>query len=69
MESLQKQLVKKNYVILNITLNGARPKWQGTKWYGQNGTDKMVWTKWYEDKIVQNSHLTAQLALICQDFH
>jgi len=21
-----------------------------TKWYGQNGTDKMVWTKWYTDK-------------------
>ena len=19
---------------------------------GQNGTDKMVWTKWYEDKMV-----------------
>ena len=29
-----------------------------TKWYGQNGTDKMVrtkimaWTKWYTDKMV-----------------
>ena len=51
-----------------------RTKWYGqngmrTKWYGQNGTDIMVRTKWYEDKIVQNSHLTAQLALIRQDFH
>src|SRR6218665_416100 len=32
-------------------------KWYWTKWYGQNGMDKMVldkmvWTKWYTDKMV-----------------
>ena len=24
------------------------------KWYEQNGMDKIVWTKWYTDKMVLN---------------
>src|SRR6218665_1552791 len=31
-----------NYWVLRTILNGS----------GQNGTDKMVWTKWYTDKMV-----------------
>src|SRR6218665_3129094 len=27
--------------------NGIRTKWHWRKWYGKNGTDKMVRTKWY----------------------
>ena len=26
---------------------------QMAKWYGENGTGKMVWTKWYIDKMVE----------------
>src|SRR6218665_2770692 len=37
--------------------NGIRTKWYWTKWYGQNGMDKMVRTKWYRqngmDKMIQ----------------
>ena len=35
---------------VGVTLKGPkgdRTKWYWTKWYGQNGTDKMVRTKWY----------------------
>ena len=27
-----------------------------TKWYGQNGMDKMVWTKWYGQNGMDKIH-------------
>ena len=33
--------------ILGVWL-GDGTKWYWTKWYGQNGTDKMPRTKWYQ---------------------
>src|SRR6218665_3302412 len=34
------------------TIQTMRPLVTGQNGSGQNGTDKMVWTKWYTDKMV-----------------
>ena len=43
--------------------NGIRTKWYWTKWYGQNGMDKMVRTKWYgqNDTILYFVYILIQL--------
>ena len=40
-----------NIFIANTALIQGQPR-REQNGRGQNGTDKMVWTKWYTDKIV-----------------
>ena len=53
--------VKLQYRIRAVS--GAPLRVTGQNGSGQNGTDKMIWTKWYTDKMVWTKWYTDKMAL------
>jgi len=43
----------KEYILFYLFINAYIIWVLGQNGSGQNGTDKMVWTKWYTDKMVR----------------